>query len=723
MGLRLFGLSFTALFLELMVIRWVPSEVRLVAYYANLMLVSSFLGLGVGAMVASRGWNLFRFFAPLFAANILLLLVVGWATIPTGSGEWRFIDAVAGEGTDKVSLKKFLSYVMLVLIFVLNAVAFIPIGEEIGKQFHRLPALRAYSWDLGGSLGGTLFFGAFSLLHFSPIVGMSLVVLLIIVLSSKKDLAWTIPCYVLALGAIVFVGDKGAWWSPYYFITIAEQDVRQTANPDGTVNREFYLKENPPPAPVNVRTMMDPPIYTVRVNQDFYQMHGSVDPNRYSPDSGLRALADRLISQYSVPYRVSGRMDEVLVLGAGGGMDVQTGIIAGAKRVDAVEIDPVIPRISNQYSSVAPYGNPIYKDKIFLHIDDARSFLQNTTDTWDMVIFGFLDSQALFSYGASLRLDGYTYTIESFRKGYERVREGGLLSVSFYAGRPWMLKKLADMMKQATGKEPIIYFEGWKVVMLAPKGEPANLPPQIVTWVLFPPNWRDFPEFAGGPVDLASDDWPYLYLEKKGIPADYGIVIGILLFVSILSVTALRGTSFGTSDAHFLFMGWGFLLLQTKSIGDCSLYFGTTWFVTTLVITGVLLMVLLANWVAIRFVTNFSPLLYVPLFCSLALLLFVPREVILGYSYAVRLAWTLLIVPLPIFFAGLIFSTTFKDGGNPSALFGSNLMGATIGGFCEYMGMWIGSEALSYIVIAAYIASLTCILMSRKKLLPAAAAA
>ena len=49
---EMFALSFTALFLEMMVIRWVPSVVHLVAYYANLMLLSSFLGLGAGAMAA-----------------------------------------------------------------------------------------------------------------------------------------------------------------------------------------------------------------------------------------------------------------------------------------------------------------------------------------------------------------------------------------------------------------------------------------------------------------------------------------------------------------------------------------------------------------------------------------------------------------------------------------------------------------------------------------------
>ena len=53
--LRLFALSFLSLFLELTIIRWVPGSVKFVTYYANLMLISSFLGLGLGAMLAERG--------------------------------------------------------------------------------------------------------------------------------------------------------------------------------------------------------------------------------------------------------------------------------------------------------------------------------------------------------------------------------------------------------------------------------------------------------------------------------------------------------------------------------------------------------------------------------------------------------------------------------------------------------------------------------------------
>jgi hypothetical protein len=78
-------------------------------------------------------------------------------------------------------------------------------------------------------------------------------------------------------------------------------------------------------------------------------------------------------------------------------------------------------------------------------------------------------------------------------------------------------------------------------------------------------------------------------------------------------------------------------------------------------------------------------------------------------------------VPLPVFFAGLIFSTGFRDSANPATLFGANLIGAMVGGFAEYLGMAVGSQQLSYLVIAAYAGSLLCILNERRAPAPAPA--
>jgi hypothetical protein len=157
----------------------------------------------------------------------------------------------------------------------------------------------------------------------------------------------------------------------------------------------------------------------------------------------------------------------------------------------------------------------------------------------------------------------------------------------------------------------------------------------------------------------------------------------------------------------------GFLLLETKNITDCTLFFGATWFVTLVVVAGVLLMVIAANLVAGR-IPRFSPWMYAPLFATLVLLLIVPREDILAFGLAGRMAWTLLVIPLPIFFAGIIFSTTFRECVSPAAVFGANLIGAMLGGFCEYLGMAVGNHRLSMIVIAAYLGSLLVVTAARR---------
>lgn len=693
-AVRLFLLSFAALFLELMVIRWAPSQVRLVAYYANLMLVSSFLGLGLGAMLLARSWRLFRAFPFLLALNLGFLATAGVTTLPVDAGELRF----GATGAN------WFSYAALILIFLLNAAVFVPLGEEIGAQFQRLPPLRAYVWDLLGSLSGTVVFGGFSLLHLSPVAGIVVVMALVFAVGRGARPKWALPFYVVAVAAILWSGQRERlWWSPYYFITVGENQVRIDPAVEGGSGVARFVEARVEAPPADLRTRRDPPLYNVRVNQDFYQMHGSIDAGRYTPGSTLQAMVGALRAQYELPYQLVPRPGRVLVLGAGGGMDVEAALLRGAQRVDAVEIDPVIPRLSERFNAAAPYASP----RVALHVNDARAFLQQNREVFDVVVFGHLDSQALFSYGASVRLDGYIYTVEGFRRAFAAVAPGGIMSVSFVVSQEWMAQKFSQMLEVATGQAPLVYVRQGTVTFVASKQEGVTPPPEIGAWKLR--------RADAVPVDLATDDWPFLYLNERGIPSDYAFVIGALLALSIGALLAVRGAAGrDVSDAHFLFLGWGFLLLQTKSIGDCSLYFGTTWLVTTLVIAGVLLMVLLANWAALRVVHRFHPGLYLSLFGALILVLLCPREFILARELGWRVAWTVLVVPLPIFFAGLIFSTTFRESPRPAQALGANLLGATLGGFCEYLGMAVGSQALSYIVIAAYAASLFCVLRLRR---------
>lgn len=674
---QMFILSFTALFLELMVIRWVPSVVRLVAYYANLMLLSSFLGLGVGAMAAGRKWRLFGWFPVLLAVDIGALWLCRHLVLGTSGAEMRF-------GATNLRLA---NYAILIGLFAVNALLFVPIGQQMGLLFAALPRLTAYAWDLGGSLGGTLCFGLFSLQYFSPVLGLVMVMLLYLSLAPWRRWGWIIPGFLLAFAGMFFANDRATLWSPYYHIVVRDwaTDTAVTADP-----------------PPDLRTMHDPPVYVVSVNQDFYHADASLDLKRYTPGSlGVQHVQQQ--QQYGLPYVLGAARQRVLVVGAGGGADVQAALAAGAGWVDAVEIDPVIVGISRRFNADAPYDDP----RVHVHVDDARSFFSKATGKYDLVTFGYLDSQALFSSMGNVRLDGFVYTVESIRSAYALLNEQGMLTLSFTIAHQWMELKLYRMVLEATGQPPLLYFNLGQVVLCVRRGEHPPPPPKI----------GDFQRAVVtgmAPIDLPTDDWPYLYLSRKTIPTDYLVVIGCLLALSLAAVYALRGRSFGRNDAHFALLGMGFLLLETKSISDCSLYFGATWVVTLIVVTGVLLMVLGANVVAGR-LPRFSFWLYLPLFAALVLLCVVPREQILGLGFAGRVLWTLFAVPLPVFFAGLIFSTRFREAANPAALFGANLIGAMAGGFAEYLGMAVGSQHLSLLVLAAYAGSLLCLVIDRRQ--------
>ena len=48
---RLFLTSATLLFVELLVIRWIPANVIYVSYFSNFLLIASFLGIGLGILL------------------------------------------------------------------------------------------------------------------------------------------------------------------------------------------------------------------------------------------------------------------------------------------------------------------------------------------------------------------------------------------------------------------------------------------------------------------------------------------------------------------------------------------------------------------------------------------------------------------------------------------------------------------------------------------------
>src|SRR2546425_6065786 len=80
--LRLFLTSFAALYVEIMLIRWVGTEFRLFAYFQNLTLIAWFLGFGYGCFRATkRPVQLFDYVALCAIAILIEIPWRGWARI------------------------------------------------------------------------------------------------------------------------------------------------------------------------------------------------------------------------------------------------------------------------------------------------------------------------------------------------------------------------------------------------------------------------------------------------------------------------------------------------------------------------------------------------------------------------------------------------------------------------------------------------------------------
>ena len=156
---------------------------------------------------------------------------------------------------------------------------------------------------------------------------------------------------------------------------------------------------------------------------------------------------------------------------------------------------------------------------------------------------------------------------------------------------------------------------------------------------------------------------------------------------------------------HFFLLGSAFLLLEIKSVTDLALLFGSTWIVNSVVISAILVMVLAANSYVQRFKLFDIKAYYLLLVVSLLLSYFLPLDTLLSQGVWLRATLGSLVASLPLFFAGIIFSTSLKNTSSVEVAFGSNLLGSVVGGLLEYSSLVFGLQNLMILALAMYVGS------------------
>ena len=223
-AVQLFLISFLALYFELIVIRWLSSEVRVFAYLKNVPLIASFLGLGLGCACARVKKDYFRYFP--YCMGILCLLVafsgqLGITFLPFPIADYLIVGDVTG-GFDYATLSskvlalgKFL--LVVVAIFALNVGVFLALGQKMGQLLEKLEPLPAYTINIAGSLAGVLAFSVISFAGWPPLAWFALGFFLLAAFLQKNKSASL--AYLVILVSIAIV-PKQALWSPYYRIDV-----------------------------------------------------------------------------------------------------------------------------------------------------------------------------------------------------------------------------------------------------------------------------------------------------------------------------------------------------------------------------------------------------------------------------------------------------------------------------------------------------------------------
>jgi hypothetical protein len=153
--------------------------------------------------------------------------------------------------------------------------------------------------------------------------------------------------------------------------------------------------------------------------------------------------------------------------------------------------------------------------------------------------------------------------------------------------------------------------------------------------VTCPHVWRPGTEGdLGSILQPATDDHPFLYLQNRTIPGLYVITVLFILLASLILIRAAGGSMRGAGlYVDLLFMGMAFLLIETKSVVQFALLFGTTWLVNALVFAEILLSVFAAIEVARHVRLRRPGLLYEALLASLALARAIPAEKVLAFGF------------------------------------------------------------------------------------------
>jgi hypothetical protein len=400
---RLVFASFLMLFVELALIRWITANNVFVTEATNLILLASFLGIGIGFLNARSGRDYLRW-APVALLALIAFVLIFPVIMHSTGGPTPF------RGIGRMpALPKPLSFTA---VFVLTVAVMAGFGQAAARVFVGFRPLSAYRLDILGSIAGITLFSVLSFLDQPPIswgliVGAGLVGLLL------PRVRWWQVAAVAGVVTLLAIESftSGQSWSPY--------------------NKLVFRELNGSPAMVQVVA-----------NNILFQT--------------IRPVS-RLQDFYFYPYRHVTRqsLGQVLIIGAGTGNDVAVALSKGARHVDAVEIDPQLVAAGRRRHLNHPYQDP----RVTAYVADGRQYLQDTSKHYNLILLALPDSLTALAGQSGIRLESYLLTEQSIAAARAHLAPGGTFAMyNWYA--PFVFNRYATTIEDVFHRTPCAEMGG-----------------------------------------------------------------------------------------------------------------------------------------------------------------------------------------------------------------------------------------------------------------------
>ncbi|CAN5365940.1 hypothetical protein BH10CYA1_BH10CYA1_19580 [soil metagenome] len=697
-AVMLFLASILSLYVELLLIRYVAIEIHIFAYFKNLVLMSCFLGLGLGFAWTNHKTDWFKWSGIFFFGLSVILsvaLALGWNALTFVNPFQFMLFGIGKVGEHAPSLfESFKCLAIMLGVFASSMFTFVGMGQYIGAIFEKMPPLRAYTINVAGALVGSGLFTLLCALQTPPGVWIIVAGILYLIVQ-RRPAAFAIIAFgiVHMMFLVPFIAGHlygpdyvETLWSPYYRIDVVSTKPSQPALRAKNAHWGWDLK----------------------VNYDTFQTILDCSPENLKnfPEN----IQKTMLASFALPWdSLHIKPKDVLILASGNGCDVAAALRNGAERVDAVDIDPVLTDLGKTLHPEKPYLDP----RVHLYVMDARTYLKNCTRKYDLILYAYLDSHTAFSSLSSLRTDNYVFTVDSYREAVHLLKPDGIIYVSFISFADFLWNRHTNALAEASGMTPLASYSFNGLTGVGNMTAGPGLKLLDASTIKLPGTMRPVDTKSG--VLLATDDWPFLYLPSHELSGTYVLpILMVLAFSALFVMKELKAGLGEPSNWLMMIMGMGFMLVEVRAMSDLSLMFGSTWIVNSCVISVVLIMILIGNFIAMKIQPDLRIVVGALLLTILASTLIKPDDLlILGPSSEIVVACLLYLAPAGA--AGVLFALLFKKVARPSEALAFNIFGGLIGVSLEYLSMQFGVRFLGWLCLAIYCSTLIPMSMMNKR--------